>query len=69
MATLDRVVIPAILEKEGQAKACCIDAQAQDGQNQHIESDSFDDFELSVSRFRKRTAEAVALEDRDRDAP
>ena len=42
----------------------------QDGQDRRIESVGFGDFEIAATRIRKRTVEAVALEDRvARDAP
>ena len=57
----------AVIERDGEAKASFI--AAQDGRNRRVESAGFDDYELAASRIRKRTAGAVALEDRGRAAP
>ena len=37
--------------------------------NRRVESAGFDELEIAENWFRKRTVGAVALEDRDRDAP
>ena len=56
-----------VLARKSKAKSKFI--TAKDGLIRHVESVRFDGLELAGSWFRKRTAEAFALEDQGRDAP